>query len=361
MTQSPSENTGMIWHDSELLECVSIVPEMPNTASFTFRAPSGALFSYQPGQFLTLEIPAPGQPGGVVYRTYTISSSPSRPRSITITAKAQDDSIGTRWMLDVLKPGMRLKALGPAGVFTNANSSARKFLYISAGSGITPMMSMTTCMWDEGKDMDIVFINCAKRPSEIIFRQRLEQMASRTPGLDLKFVVEEPDRYRPWTGYQGQFNQLMLGLMAPDYLDREVYCCGPEPFMQAVRDALAGLGFDMDMYHQESFGAPVETEADQPDLDDVVLEDDSMSEITFSVSGVTAKVAQTDTVLAAARASGLNIPSGCTFGVCGTCKVRKTAGDVHMVHNGGISEDDIDAGYILACCSNPIGKVAVEI
>ena len=73
----------------------------------------------------------------------------------------------------------------------------------------------------------------------------------------------------------------MLGLMAPDYLDREVYCCGPEPFMQAVRDALAGLGFDMDMYHQESFGAPVETEADQPDLDDVVLEDDSMSEITF--------------------------------------------------------------------------------
>ncbi|MBO9409297.1 hybrid-cluster NAD(P)-dependent oxidoreductase [Shimia sp. R9_1] len=355
------QTTATVWQDNEMLECVSIVPEMPNTASFTFRAPSGALFAYDPGQFLTLEIPAPGQPGGVVHRTYTISSSPSRPRSITITAKAQPDSIGTRWMLDNLRPGMRLRALGPAGLFTNAGSTAKKFLFISAGSGVTPMMSMTTCMWDEGQELDAVFINCAKRPSEIIFRQRLEQMASRTPGLDLKFVVEEPDLYRPWTGYQGQFNQLMLGLMAPDYLDREVYCCGPEPFMTAVREALAGLGFDMDNYHQESFGAPVETEAEQPALDDVVPDEDSKAEIHFATSDVTAKVAETETVLAAARSVGLNIPSGCTFGVCGTCKVKKTEGEVHMVHNGGISDDDIEAGYILACCSNPIGKVAVEV
>ncbi|MCA0928394.1 hybrid-cluster NAD(P)-dependent oxidoreductase [Ruegeria profundi] len=350
-----------VWQDSESLECVSVVPEMPNTASFTFRAPSGALFSYEPGQFLTLEIPAPGQPGGVVHRTYTISSSPSRPRSITITAKAQSNSIGTRWMLDNLQPGMRIKAIGPAGLFTNAESSSGKYLFISAGSGITPLMSMTTCMWDEGRALDVVFINCAKRPSEIIFRQRLEQMASRTHGLNLKFVVEEPDPYRPWTGYQGQFNQLMLGLMAPDYLDREVYCCGPEPFMQAVRDALAGLGYDMENYHQESFGAPVETEAQQPELDDVVPDDDTSAEILFASSGVKAKVAETDTVLVAARSVGLNIPSGCTFGVCGTCKVKKLKGDVHMVHNGGISEDDIEAGYILACCSNPIGKVEVEV
>jgi len=349
------------WRDDEMLECVAVLPETKDTASFCFRAPSGALFSYQPGQFLTLEIPAPAEPGGVVHRTYTISSSPSRPRSITITAKAQADSIGTRWMLDNLAPGMRMKAVGPAGLFTNVGSTAKKYLFLSAGSGITPLMSMTTCMWDEGRDTDIVFINCARRPSEIIFRERLEHMASRSTGLDLKFVVEEPDPYAPWTGYQGMFNQLMLGLMAPDYLEREVYCCGPEPFMQAVREALVGLGFDMENYFQESFGAPVETEADQPEIDDVVPDDDSRAEVVFASSGVTAKVAETDTILAAAKASGLNIPSGCTFGVCGTCKIRKTAGEVHMVHNGGISEDDIEAGYILACCSNPIGRVEVEV
>ncbi|WP_420549057.1 2Fe-2S iron-sulfur cluster-binding protein [Curvivirga sp.] len=348
------------WKDSEILECVSVVPEVPNTATFSFRSPSGAYFDYKPGQFVTLEIPAPDQPGGVVHRTYTISSSPSRPGLIAVTVKAQEGSIGTRWMLDNLKPGMRMKAMGPAGVFTNADSKASKYLFISAGSGITPMMSMTTYMWDEGHDLDIVFINCAKRPSEIIFKQGLERMASRAPGLDLKFVVEEPDPYSPWTGYQGQFNQLMLGLMAQDYLDREVYCCGPEPFMQAVREALAGLGFNMDNYFQESFGAPVKTEAEQPDLDDVIPDDESKAEIHFTSSDVTIKVPETETVLAAARSSGLNIPSGCTFGVCGTCKVKKTKGEVHMVHNGGISEEDVEDGFILACCSHPIGQVEIE-
>lgn len=361
MNEHSPTTTAAIWQDSEMLECVSVVPEMANTASFSFRAPSGALFSYQPGQFLTLEIPASGEPDGVVHRTYTISSSPSRPRSITVTAKAQPTSIGTRWMLDNLKPGMKLKAIGPAGLFTNASSKARKFLFISAGSGITPMVSMTTCMWDEGQNLDVVFINCARRPSEIIFRQRLELMASRNPGLDLKFVVDAPDSYHPWTGYQGQFNQLMLGLMAPDYLEREVYCCGPEPFMTAVREALTGLGFDMNSYHQESFGAPVQNENVRPELGDVVPDDAATADLHFTVSDVTHKCVETETVLGAAKAAGLNIPSGCTFGVCGTCKVKKTAGEVHMVHNGGISEEDIKAGYILACCSNPIGRVAIEV
>lgn len=358
MAASPVLMGAGIWNDSEPLECVSVLPEAPNTATFTFRAPSGALFDFQPGQFMTLEIPIPGGP---LHRTYTISSSPSRPRSLSITAKAQDSSIGTRWMLDNLAPGTRIKAIGPAGLFSMSQHPAEKYLFISAGSGITPMMSMATYMFDLGTGSDLVLINCARRPSEIIFRERLEHMASRDPGIDLKFVVKEPDRYRPWTGYQGMFNQLMLGLMTPDYLEREVFCCGPESFMQSVRDALAGFGFDMDHYHQESFQAPVAKEEDMPELDDTVPEEGARAEILFATSGVTGQCAETDTVLAAANASGLNIPSGCTFGVCGTCKIRKLSGEVHMVHNGGISEDDIEAGYILACCSNPIGRIEVAV
>ncbi|WGW05633.1 hybrid-cluster NAD(P)-dependent oxidoreductase [Tropicibacter oceani] len=343
------------WTDSEALECVSYLPETPQTATFTFQAPSGALFRFDPGQFITLELPVPGGP---LHRTYTISSSPSRPISLTVTVKAQPGSIGTRWMLDSLRPGMRVKAIGPAGEFSNARHAAAKYLFISAGSGITPMMSMTTRMYDAGRDMDIVFINCARRPSDIIFRQRLEHMASRSPGISLTWVVEEPDPYSPWTGIKGQFNQLILGLVAPDYLDREVFCCGPEPFMRAVREALAGLGYDMARYHQESFHAPAAQAEQVPD--DVVPDEDSAVEISFTRSGKRTKVAETETLLAAARAAGVAVPSGCTFGVCGTCKLRKTEGQVHMVHNGGITDDDIAAGYILACCSHPIGNVTLE-
>uniref|UniRef100_UPI001356A288 flavin reductase family protein n=1 Tax=Chelativorans xinjiangense TaxID=2681485 RepID=UPI001356A288 len=214
------------------------------------------------------------------------------------------------------------------------------------------------CHGDSGR-AERVFVNCARRPFEIIFRERLEHIASRVTGIELKWVVEKTDHYRPWTGYQGMFNQLMLGLMAQGYLEREVFCCGPEPFMQAVREALAGLGYDMDRYHQESFHAPLPETEVVPD--NQFPDETSDAVVEFASSGITANCAETDTILAAARTAGLVIPSGCTMGICGTCKIRKTEGQVHMVHNGGITDEDIDDGYILACCSNPISRVTVEV
>ena len=346
------------WTDAEPLECCAVVPEAPDVATISFVSPSGAWFRYQPGQFLTLELPLPGE---TIWRTYTISSSPSRPLTIAITVKAAPGSIGTRWMLDHLRVGMKIRARGPAGIFTIPMRGRGKYLFISAGTGITPSLSMTNYLYDGGLDQDIVLINCVRRPAEIICRRRLELMASRVPSIKLHFIVEQEDPYDVWTGYRGRLNQLMLGLIASDYLERKVYCCGPEPFMQAVRDMLIALGFDMENYHQESFAVAVETEADAPELDDFVPDEGKSAEIVFADSGVTATCNESDTVLVAAKAAGLNIPNGCNFGVCGTCKIQKLSGEVHMVHNGGISADDIEAGYILACCSRPVGHVEVAV
>jgi stachydrine N-demethylase, reductase component len=353
----PALKAETIWRDDEPLECCSAVPEAPDVVTFSFVAPSGALFRYEPGQFLTLELPVPG---GSVWRTYTMSSSPSRPLSVSITVKAQPGSVGTRWMLDRLRPGVRLRAKGPSGIFTLPTRERKKYLFVSAGSGVTPSLSMTTYLFDRATDIDVVLVNCARRPGDIIGRQTLEHMASRVPSLRLYFIVEEDDPFRVWTGFRGRLNQIMLGLIANDYLEREVYCCGPEPFMAAVREMLIALGYDMQRYHQESFVAPVATEADAVEPDDVVPDEHATAEIAFAASGVTAACTETDTVLAVAKASGIVIPSGCTFGVCGTCKVRAVSGQVHMVHNGGISEEDIEDGWILACCSKPIGKVAID-
>ncbi|TIL70132.1 MAG: 2Fe-2S iron-sulfur cluster binding domain-containing protein, partial [Mesorhizobium sp.] len=82
--------------------------------------------------------------------------------------------------------------------------------------------------------------------------------------------------------------------------------------------------------------------------DDFVPTEKNEAEIEFVLSGVSAKCVETDTILAAARAAGLVIRSGCSMGICGTCKVRKIDGDVHMVHNGGITDEEIADGYILA-------------
>ena len=134
-------------------------PDGPDVVSFSFRSPSGAWFDYRPGQFLTLELPLPG---GTIHRTYTISSSPSRPLSITLTVKAAGASVGTRWMLDNIREGTLVKAIGPGGIFVPDVPPDRKLLLISAGSGVTPMMAITTYRWDIGGKPDICFVQCAQ-------------------------------------------------------------------------------------------------------------------------------------------------------------------------------------------------------
>jgi ferredoxin-NADP reductase len=352
----PGEDS-KVWRDSEPLECVMAIPEAPNVMTFSFRPPSGSRFVYRAGQFITLDLPTPG---GNVQRSYTISSSPVVSAYLSVTVKAQPGSVGTRWMLDHLRPGMRLKAWGPSGVFHLPRQPDGKYLFLSAGSGVTPMMSMAATLFERGEEPDICFIQCANRPVELIFRRKLEFMASRITGLQLHFVVSQSDPFDVWTGYRGTFNQLMLGLMCNDYLERDVYCCGPEGFMTSAREILHSLGYDMARYHQESFAAPAETVADLKEFDDQLPSADATAEILFEAAGVSATCAETDTVLQIARAEGVPIPAGCTFGICGTCKVRKISGTVHMVHNGGISDEDVEAGYILACCSHPVGRVAID-
>lgn len=356
MIPMPREDSP-VWKDSEPLECVMVIPEAPEVRTFSFRPPSGSTFVYRPGQFITLDLPVPG---GNVQRTYTISSSPVSSAYITVTVKAQPGSIGTRWMVDHLRPGMRIKAYGPSGLFHLPRQPDGKYLFISAGSGVTPMMSMATTLFERGEDPDICFIQCANRPTDLIFRRKLEFMAGRISGLQLHFVVKGSDPYEVWTGYRGTFSQLMLGMMCKDYLERDVYCCGPAGFMTGVRDILNSLGYDMGRYHQESFAAPAETVAEITEFHDRVPVEKARATIRFARAGVSVDCTETDTVLQIAKRSGLPVASGCNFGICGTCKVKKLSGEVHMVHNGGISADDIGAGYILACCSHPIGEVEVD-
>ncbi|CAM5768714.1 hybrid-cluster NAD(P)-dependent oxidoreductase [Labrys miyagiensis] len=342
------------WNDrDQQLECVSVVSEGRDVATFTFRASEEGWFRYEPGQFITLEIPALDGP---VLRTYTLSSSPSRPLSISVTAKAQATSIGTRWMLDNLKPGARLKAYGPLGQFTFHRHPAEKYLFISAGSGITPMISMTRFAADQGKAADIAFVNCARRPSEIIFRHELERLAAGMRQLRLAWIVEEADPGEVWTGFRGRLNAPALRLIAPDFREREVFCCGPAPFMAAVKDMLEANGYDMRRYHEESFHPPETDEAAAAIGADEICE----GSVAFTRSGMEVPSSSQETILQLARSAGLNLPTGCTMGLCGTCKVQRLSGETVMNHQGGIREEEIAAGFVLACCTRPVGRVEIE-
>lgn len=351
------------WNDRlQVLECDAAIEEAPDVMTFSFRTPeNNNWFRYMPGQFITIEIPAEPEP---VMRTYTLSSTPSRPYSVSITIKAQTGSIGTRWMLNNMRPGMQLKAFGPAGDFSLVSHPGQKYLFISAGSGITPMMSMTRFLYDTQPDSDIVFLNCARSPDEIIFRKELELLASRMDNLRLQLVVERSIARNVWSGVHGRISHSIIDISAPDYHERTVFCCGPEPFMRAVREMLETNGFNMENYHQESFQPASETPAiPVPTVLSATAASDAENEapsVIFTLSGMEVQCSPTDTVLLAARNGGLKIPSACEFGVCGTCKVKCLSGETSMNHNGGISDDEIEEGYILACCSHPLGRVEIE-
>ena len=354
-----SINEIQAWSDHQRLECVMVMPETANAKTFFFKAADDQWFRYLPGQFITLELPTEN---GILRRSYTLSTTPSRPLSIGITVKRQPDGQGgSTWLLDNLKLGDSLKAYGPFGIFSCRTHPAKKYLFISSGSGVTPMISMLRWLYDYSVHTDVAFINCAARPSEILFRDEVEHMSKRDPDIKVSWVVRDTDRYDVWTGFQGRLNHLMLELIAPDFASREIFCCGSEGFMQSVRDVLHAEDFDMTHYHEESFGVPIYTEEDTPEHNDVIPADDVSAQVHFTSLGLDVSCKQTDTLFAVAKEAGVEIPSACMFGVCGSCKVKKVSGEVHMIHNGGISDIDVESGYVLACCSRAIGRVVLEI
>ena len=356
------------WNDRlQVLECIGVADEAPNVKTFSFRSDAQTWFRYKPGQFVTLRAAA----ARTARSTGPTRSRPparrGRARS-PITVKAQAGSIGTRWMLDHLQPGQSAPRRDGAcrGSSRTSRWPAAKYLFVSAGSGITPMMSMLRWLNDVAPQTDVAFINCARRPDEIIFRTELDLLGAYMPGLSLGYVVEQRSSRENWFGHMGRIDAARLPLLAPDYLEREVFCCGPEPFMRAVRELIEAGGFDMEHYHQESFQAPPvevvpaefsDMPASEMPTDAPVVE---TVPVSFRLSEVEAECVAGQTILQTARAAGVRIPAACEFGLCGTCKV-KAQGPVDMNHNGGILDWEIEEGFVLACCSKPLGPLVVEI
>ena len=342
---------------------VKVIQETWDVRTFCFMADQPILFFFKPGQFVTLELEIDGQP---VMRSYTISSSPSVPYSFSITVKRVPGGKVSNFLHDTLHEGQELAVHGPVGLFNAIDFPNPKILYLSGGVGITPVMSMARWYYDTNANVDMVFVHSARSPKDIIYHREMEHMASRIDNFSLHLICEKHGLGEPWAGYRGYLNIRMLEMMSPDFRDREVFCCGPTPYMAAVKRMLQDNGFNMAQYHEESFGAtPAEAKADAvehaeqaADAPDVAPSD--LHEVAFTDTGKSIRITPGETVHAAAAKLGLMIPKACGMGICGTCKVMKLSGEVEMEHNGGITEEDEAEGYILSCCSVPKSDVRIE-
>ncbi len=351
-------------HDDTLI-CRQVRPETADVKTFVFSTAAPRLMRHAPGQFITLELDIEGK---TINRCYTLSSSPTRPDTVAITVKRVPGGLASNWLHDNLQAGDSVRMLGPAGEFScfmPAPQPLRKYLFLSAGSGITPLMSMSRALHDLALDADIAFVHSARTPDDIIFADELALMARNQARFRLGFVCERRGDQPAWAGFTGFLNQSVLHNVVPDFLDREIYTCGPAPYMAAVRSLLQQAGFDMARYHEESFSFEtlmvatlVETLADI--AAEGILVQRTSHAVHFTKTGDVVICDATQTILAAARAAGMRLPVSCTKGMCGTCKTKMLSGQVEMKHAGGIRQREIDQGWILPCCSKPLSEVTLE-
>ena len=356
--------------DRAVLICRQVLDITHDVKSFHFAAEDGRIFRYDPGQFITLEVEINGR---TVNRCYTISSPPTRPNVLAITVKRVPGGPVSNWLHDNVVAGTRLTVLAPLGHFSMVHRPAKKYLFMSAGSGITPMMSMTRTLCDLGSDTDITFLHNARTPADIIFRRELEAIAATMPNVRVVHMCEADYPSERWMGLRGRVTAAALEAVVPDLAERVVFTCGPAPYMAAVQRVLESIGFDMRNYNEESFSfeslpADERSRADESshtaDDDGNPAEGGTKATATFTVefvrSGKTVAIGADEKVLDAAVAAGLRIPSSCSQGMCGTCKTTMLEGDVDMRHNGGIRPKEVAQGKFLPCCSTPLSNLRID-
>lgn len=349
--------------DEAELVCRQVLDMTHDVKTFAFAPADGGVISFDPGQFLTLRVEVDGEP---ITRCYTISTPPTRPHLLAITVKRVEGGPVSNWLHDNLVPGMSITALAPLGAFSVANHPAEKYLFLSAGSGITPLMSMTRALYDLGSDADILLINNARTPSDIIFRQELEAMATTAPNIRVVHICEGDYPSNRWAGLRGRLTTAALEALAPDFAERVTFTCGPALYMDSVRWILEAAGYDMRNYHEESFSFEAMPEPDRPvepegwavEADD--LEPVATFTVEFTRSGKTIACGHDEYILDAALAAGMRIPSSCGQGMCGTCKVQLLDGQADMQHNGGIRPREIAMNRVLACCSKPLSDLRID-
>ncbi len=361
------------------VRCVNVVPETHDVKSFHFVASPGCLFSYRPGQFVTLELPLDGR---TVRRSYTISSSPSRPYTLSITVKRVQGGLVSNWLHENMAPGFEFNLSGPNGDFTCFGAPAEKLLLVSGGSGVTPVMSMLRWLADTESPCDVVFLNCVHSPADVIFAEEFRVISARMGArLRLGVVPSHVEPGHSWVGPTGRVSEALVRLYAPDFAEREVFVCGPGGFMYAVRGLLAGAGHPAERYHEESFGgAPAGTPAParparaagvaaaaapRPAASPAppapaATPAAAGGEIVFAKSGKTVKCGPDDAILDVAEANGIAMENSCRSGTCGSCKTKKVEGTVHLDDQRALSDEDIAAGYVLVCVGRAEGRVVIE-
>jgi ferredoxin-NADP reductase len=234
-----------------LAEVVEVVVETPRTKSLVLEVPGWE--GHKAGQHVDVRLTAPD--GYQAQRSYSIASAPEDER-LVLTVDRLDDGEVSPYLTDVLMAGDKLEFRGPiGGYFTWEARVGGPLFLVGGGSGVVPLMAMIRHRGAVGSDVPTRLLYSSRSYEEIIYREELEDLASRDGSLE---VIHTLTRTRPegWSGYDRRIDAEMLAEVGwPPDESPLAFVCGPTPFVEAVGTVLVGLGHGPAQVKTERFGA----------------------------------------------------------------------------------------------------------
>lgn len=296
---------------------------------------------HRAGQHVTLGVEIDGVRH---HRCYSITTPNSRPGSTTIEIAAQrvEGGLVSSHLNDTLRPGEVVHLGEPAGDFGLPSSGPERLLFVSGGSGITPILGMLRTLAGQAPRGDVIVVHHAPTPERTMFADDLSQLAARHEWLTVHLVHTRIDGAR--------LDANRLDTLCPDWRDREVYVCGPSALTAFATDHWAEHGA-LDRLHLERFtlDLPGHPATDAPD---------ATVTTTFERSGVAVEATAAATLLDTAEAAGVMAPYGCRTGNCHTCSTRLVSGCTTDLRDGRVS----DAGtHVQLCVSAPLTDVVLDV
>jgi len=225
------------------------------------------------------------------------------------------------------------------GVFTLPEPLPAKMLFISAGSGITPIMSMLRSLDHRGELGDVVVIHSARTRDQVMFLSVLEDLDRRHEKMRLDLRL---------TSQRGRMSPSDLDELCPDWREREVFCSGPGELLDALIEHWDNGG-DPDRLHFERFQPKIGGDAGAGEG----------GQVTFLESETAVECGGGTPILEAGEKAGLNLAYGCRIGICHTCVGRLKSGKLRDLRSGEVIEP---TGQDVRICINTAeGDVELEL
>ena len=308
-------------------------PETRDAATLVLR-PGRPLPKHQAGQYMRIGVEIDGVRH---WRTYSLTSPAGRwDGTFEVTVKAIPGGVVSNHLVHAARHGDILHVDGPLGEFVLPEPTALKALFVTAGSGITPVMGMLRTLEHQGVDADVVMVHSALTRDDVIFGAELRTRA--TNGLSL---------HEQHTDEMGMLSFDDIARICPDWQDREAWVCGPAGMLDAATDFWTKAGI-LERLHLERFTATSYAATQQ-----------TSASVTFARSGRAADTTGGQTLLDLGEAAGVLMPNGCRMGICFSCVIPLKEGRIRDVRTGEVHGEPGD--LIQTCISTPCTDTVLDV